>query len=214
MGNRMINLGVGFILFVAVAMTAGCSREGGSIQVSAASRTVGETYAEDEREAIRTMTDTVRGRLWVLGLEHVRVYDAVTKKLIRQVALPGWSVVGFACDPNLALDRSGSAFISSNVIPRIWRIDADSLQVKMHEISLEGREWDTGFGALAFAGDGTLYAVSSVMGSLWKIDVAKASASMIQLNYPPVKECAFTAQFLKDFERSAKPWTRPSPHQS
>lgn len=220
MSNRMILANSWFILLLAVAVIGGCGREGGPIHASAASRTgsdrtlVLETYGEDERDALRIRTDTARARLWVLGLDHVRVYDTVTKKLIRQVALPGWSVVRFACDPNLALDRSGSAFVSSNVTSRIWQIDADSFQVKVHEISLQGREWDTGFGALAFAGDGTLYAVSSAVGSVWKIDVAKASASMIQLNHPPVKQCAFTAQFLQDFERSQKPWTRPLPQQS
>jgi hypothetical protein len=115
----------------------------------------------------------------------------------------------------MVLDSSGSAIISSNVQARLWRIDAESFDVKEHEISLHGREqWDTGFGALAFAADGTLYALTSSAGSLWKIDVAKASAGMIEPDSPPSKACAFTTQFLKDLERSRKPWTRPLPHQN
>ena len=211
----------GFILVLAMTAIAGCSKERPSTQASTASRAASvksvvlETYGEDERDAIRIRTDTARARLWVLGLEQVRVYDTVTKNLIREVALPNWTVRRFVCEPNLALDRSGSAFISGNVTPTIWQIDADSFQVKEHEIRLQGKEhWDTGFGALAFAKDGTLYALTSVLGSLWKVDVARASASMIQLNDPPEIECAFTAQFLKDFEKSEKPWTRPSPDQS
>jgi len=78
--------------------------------------------------------------------------------------------------------------------------------VREHEISLHGREqWDTGFGALVFAAEGALYALTSSAGSLWKIDVAKASASMIDPDNPPSRSCAFTAQFLKDIERSRKP---------
>jgi hypothetical protein len=225
------------VLLFAITVTAGCGKERDSAQRSTAGRTgtdylmpeapaqfsmagrtsidyplLLETYGEDERDAIRIKTDPARGRLWLLGIEHVRVYDTVTKKLIRQIALPGWSVLRFACVPNLALDRSGSAFVSSNVQAKLWRIDANSFEVKEHEISLRGREeWDTGFGALAFARDGTLYALTSSLGSVWKIDVAKASASMVHLNHPPSKACAFTAQFLKDFERSQKPWTRPLP---
>jgi hypothetical protein len=65
----------------------------------------------------------------------------------------------------------------------------------MHEISLQGREqWDIGFGALAFAADGTLMALTSSANSLWKIDIAKASASMIELYHPPLKACVLTAQ--------------------
>jgi len=191
------------VLFLVASVMAGCGKEGNP------------EYGLDERGALRVKTDPARSRVWVLGLDNVRVYDTVKKRLIRQIELPSWSVARLVCMPDMALERSGSAFISSNAQSRLWRIDADSFEVKMHEISLHGREqWDIGFGALAFAADGALYALTSSVGSLWKIDVAKASASMIEPNNPPSKACAFTAQFLKDFERSRKPWTRPSPQQN
>lgn len=57
-------------------------------------------------------------------------------------------------------------------------------------------------------------ALTSSAGSLWKIDIAKASASMIEPDNPPLKACAFAPQFLNDFERSQKPWTRSSPQQN
>jgi len=188
-------------LFLVASVMAGCGKDGNP------------EFSMDERNSLRFRTDTARNRLWVLTLENVRVYDAAKKKLIRQIELPNWSVAGFICMPDIALDRSGSAIISSNVQARLWRIDADSFEVTEHEISLLGKErWDIGFGALAFATDGALYALTSSAGSLWKIDVAKASASMIEPNTPPSKACAFTTQFMKDFERSQKPWTRPLPH--
>jgi len=188
------------VLFLMASVVAGCGKEGNP------------EYGMDERDALRVMTDTARNRRWVLGLDDVRVYDTVKKRLIRKIVLPSWSVARFICNPDMVLDGLGSAYISSNVQAKIWRIDAASFEVKEHKISLLGRErWDVGFGALAFATDGTLYALTSTVGSLWKVDVAREDASMIEPNDPPSKACAFTAQFLKDFERSRKPWTHPLP---
>lgn len=193
------------ILLVAMTVMAGCGNGGNSTQSPTAVRTGnGNVLPETgERDALRTRTDTARSRLWVLGVDDVRVYDTVKKTLIRRIVLQNWSVARFACMPDMALDRSGSAFISSNVQAKLWRIDADGFEVKQLEISLQERErWDIGFGALAFAADGTLYALTSWAGLLWKIDVARANASMIEPNNPPSNACAFTAQFLNDFERS------------
>ena len=205
------------VMFVVTVM-AGCSNEGNPARSSPAARADSndlrlQAYGIVEQDAIRIRKDTARNKLWVLGLDDVRVFDTTKKQLMRKVVLPNWSVARFICPPDMVLDGSGSAIISSNVQARLWRIDADSFEVKQHEIRLQGREqWDTGFGALAFAADGALYALTSSAGSLWKIDVAKASASMIEPDNPPSRMCAFTTQFLKDFERSQKPWTRPSPH--
>ena len=202
------------------AMTAGCSNEGNPALGPVTGRAGNDyappqTYGIGERDAFRARTDTARSRLWVLDLDNVRVYDTVKKKLIRQIELPNWSVARFACMPDMVLDRSGSAFISSNVQARLWQIDGERFEVKEHEIRLHEKEqWDIGFGALAVAADGVLYALTSSAGSLWKVDVANASASMIELNSLHWKVCDFTAQFLKDFERSPKPWTRPSLQQN
>jgi len=207
------------VMFVVTVM-AGCSNEGNPARSSPAARADSndlrlQAYGIVEQDAIRIRKDTARNKLWVLGLDDVRVFDTTKKQFIRKIVLPNWSVARFICAPEMVLDSSGSALISSNVQSRLWRIDADSFEVKQHEIRLQGREqWDTGFGALAFAADGVLYALTSSAGSLWKIDVAKASATLIELKGPPLLGCAFTAQFLNDFERSRKPWTRPSLHQN
>jgi hypothetical protein len=178
------------LLLVAIAMS-GFGGRGGAVPALAGD------------DSLRIRTDTVRGRTWVLGLDDVRVFDTARKKLMRQIELPNWSVARTICAPDMVLDDSGSAIISSNVQARVWRVDADSFEVKEHEISLLGRErWDIGFGALTFAADGTLYALTSAAGSLWKIDIAKASAGMIEPANPPSTACAFSTQFLKDFERS------------
>ena len=196
------------VLFFAVTIMMGCSNEGNPAHSATAGRSgsdnaLSEVYGTGERDVLRVRTDTASSRLWVLGLDDVRVYDTVSKKLIQRIELPNWSVARFICAPDMVLDGSGSATISSNVQARLWQIDKESFEVKVHEINLNGREqWDTGFGALAFAADGALYALTSSAGSLWKINIAKASAGMIEPDNPPSKACAFTTQFLKDFERS------------
>jgi hypothetical protein len=189
----MNGVSIWMVLFLVACVITGCGREGNPQYMN-------------EPGSLRLRTDAEHNRIWVLALEDVRVYDAATKRLIRKIILPNWSVARSVCDPDMVLDSSGSAIVSSNVQARLWRIDADSFEVKEHEIHLLGRErWEIGFGALALGADGTLFALTSSAGSLWKIDVAKASASMIEPNNPPSKACAFTAQFLKDFERSQQP---------
>ena len=168
------------------------------------------TYGELEGVALRVRTDVMRGRVWVLDDGQVRVYNRANRKLIRQISLPGWSLSMGACEPDLVLDRSGSAFISSNVVTTLWQVDADTLRVAQHDISLdnERRQWDTGFSALAFGPDGTLYALTASWGAVWKVDVPAGVARAVQVNDPPGPDCAFSVRFLHDFEAAHKPWTR------
>lgn len=179
-----------------VSAMAGCGNYDQPARSSPAGHSAGNTalleaYGVGERDALRIRLDAARNRLWVLGIDDVRVYDTKKKQLARRIALPGWSVGLSVCMPDLALDRSGSAFISSNIQPRLWRIDAESFEVKAHEISLHEREmWDTGFGAIVFGADGTLFALTSSAGSLWKIAIDKARARMIRLDVPVFKVCA------------------------
>jgi hypothetical protein len=148
-------------------------------------------HERGEQRALRVKVDLARNRLWVLGLEHVYVYDINGKQLIRRVALPAWSVAGIKCSPDMILDRSGSAFISSNAEPRLWKIDAEDFSIKEHEIRLLAREgWDTGFRALTFAADGTLFALTAYAGSLWRIDIAKSSANEVELSERVLDTCA------------------------
>jgi hypothetical protein len=202
------------VLLFVVTATTGCSNDGNSSQRSSSGRAEGadlgvESYGIDKRDTLRIRKDPLHNRLWVLSLEEVRVYDIAKnrKKLLRQIAMPKWSVVpfDFACMPDMALDKSGSAFIASNAQPRIWRIDADSFELKEQEIILQGKEqWDLGFGALAFAQDGTLLALSSPVGLLWSIDVGKASASIVEQNASFRDVCELTMQFVSNFEKSGK----------
>ena len=213
MSKRIFLIRGWLILFFAVSAIAGCGNSEIRSENSPGGRADSadlrpESQGTSEREALRIREDPVRNRLWVLTLDEVRVYNtaATGKRLIRRIALPNWSVVGFrdVCVPDIALDRAGSAYISSNGQARLMRIDTDRFDLKDYAISFyasEGR--DIGFGALAFAADGTLFARTTPGGSLWKIDIAKASAFMIEVDTKrPLDECAITAQLLNDFERS------------
>jgi len=151
-------------------------------------------HERGERRALRVRMDAARNRLWVLTLDHIYVYDVDGKRLVRRVTLPGWSVARFVCSPDMVLDRSGSAFISSNVQSRLWKIAAEDFAVTHHEITLRAREnWDTGFGALAFAADGSLFALTAHSGSVWRIDATGSSATEVELSKPVSNACALTA---------------------
>ena len=179
------------VLLLVASVMAGCGKEGNP------------EYGTDQKSPLRFRTDAARNRFWVLGVEDVRVYDATKKQLTRKIVLPNWAVARFICSPDMVLDSSGSAIISSNVQAKLWRVDADSFEVTEHEISLHGREqWDNGFGALAFAADGTLLALTSSGGSLWRIDAGKGSARIVDPNAPLLNTCSLTTQHLNRLKRS------------
>lgn len=184
-----------FFVFVATLAIAGCGDSGST--VSASMKVLLDAHRDGSQQALRVRVDTARNRLWVLGVDDVYVYDIAKKHLIRRIALPGWSVTEFICLPDMALDRSGTAFISHNLQPRLWQIDVHSFELKEHVIRLLGREhWDIGFGGLAFAPDGTLFGVSALAGSLWRIDIGNASAHQVELDARVLDACALTAPAL------------------
>ena len=137
----------------------------------------------DHADPYRVRVDLQRGRYWVLGDDGVSVYGAADKRLIRKIVLPGWNVAGFLGLPDMVLDRTGGALISSNIIPMLWRIDPDSFQVTRIGITLQTKEnWDVGFTGLAFAADGTLFGVTALTASLWTIKPGEAKATPIALS--------------------------------
>jgi hypothetical protein len=138
------------------------------------------SYEASERTAFRVRKDEARNRIWVLTPEGVRVYDAATRKRVRAVELPRWSNARIACHPDLALDSQGSAVVSSNAQPTLWRIDGGDFRVTMRDIRLQEREqWDVGFGALAYAADGTLLGSTHEGGTLWRVDLESGSAYIV-----------------------------------
>ena len=131
-------------------------------------------------QPLRVKLDSPRNRVWVLGLDHVHIYDRYTKALIGRIALPGWSVADSLCEPDIAFDWHGTAIISHNVQPRLWEIDGTSLELREHAIRLVGREsLDIGFAKLTFVSDGTLIAADTSSGALWRIDLQNDTAHQV-----------------------------------
>jgi hypothetical protein len=178
-----------WILVLALAM-AGCGSESRAAAPVGPALALPAAYKAGDPGVLRVKTDG--RRLWVLSVDNVRVYDA-EKRLIRSVVLPNWSVARFICAPDLVLDGSGSAIVASNAQPKLWRIDADTFEVRERSITLRDREqWDVGFGALMLAADGGLLALSSTGGWLWKIDLAKQNAHLWNWGAPILNVCDLT----------------------
>ena len=76
---------------------------------------------------LRLRVDSRRERLWILKIGGVHVFDLAKNRLIRSIALPNWYHTddGSNCLPDLQLDQHGAAFVSDNVQPKLWRIDAE-----------------------------------------------------------------------------------------
>ena len=167
------------LLIAAVLSLGACGDRPDIAERSAASPAPLECCVSElqQPDAVRFRVDSARNRLWVLGPEHVAVYDRSTRGLVRRIEWSGWNIAEFVCQPGLALDRSGAAFISDNVQPRVWRIDPDSFEIREHAIRLVGREQlDIGFGELAFGEDGALYGVAATGASAWSIELASSRA--------------------------------------
>jgi hypothetical protein len=126
---------------------------------------------------LRTRLDAARGRLWLLGLGHVVVYDPGTLAVLWRVPLPAGSTAAFACPPDIALDASGTAFVANNVEPVVLALDVETRQVREYRLRLVGREqWDMGFARLYFASDGTLHAAASAGATFWRLDLVTGEA--------------------------------------
>jgi hypothetical protein len=176
------------VLILSMLLIAGCGDR--ALVASHTSKGAAQLRVSTDERTLRVKHDTVRNRAWVLDLDRVEVYDTHTRQLIRRIALPAWSVAEFACAPDIAFDRSGTAFISHNGEPKLWQIDPDTFALTEWRVRLVGREHlDTGFGSLALAPDGRLFAVSASGGSLWRIDVRDATAQEITLGGGVLDQC-------------------------
>ena len=164
------------VAVIAVAMLSACDRS--SLQR--------ERPAAAKLKVVRA--DPARNRLWVLDHEVISVYDNTNGRQLRRIVLPEWIVLPqrYSCLPDLALDSSGTAFVSSNVLPVLWRIDPQRYEVTRIELALDtDTDKDVGFTGLSFAGDGTLLAAGAMAAALWQIDTSAASARKIA-SYPSV----------------------------
>ena len=162
-------------LMVSMSMAGGCDS-------GAASRD--HQWPEGEMPPLRAKHDPARDRAWALTLSGVDLYEFKTRRMIRHIALPGWSWVGepYGCAPDLAIGPNGEALISSDVQPTLWRVHPGTLEVTRHVLVLDqDQDKDAGFSHLAYsAKHGAFVAVSSFYGSRWMIDASLKTARKIQ----------------------------------
>lgn len=179
-----------FFLAASALLIDGCD-------VDASSRQAANDASQIEPPNGRHQVDSARNRVWFLTAEGVFVHDASRPQRI-EVSLPGWVWVGapYGCLPDLALGPKGEAVITSNVVPTLWRVDPDTLAVSVHPLALDADgDKDVGFSGLAYSSRrGVFYAVSSMHGSLWRIDPTFRRAEKIPLSASIREACGLTVR--------------------
>jgi len=182
------------VVAFAVAL-AGCDSEAASRPAPSGSvaQSALQDWYQGKQPVLRSQVDAIRSRIWVLTLDGIALYEASTGEEIAQVPLPGWLWVGeqYACPPDLAIGPAGDAVISSNVVPRLWRIDPLTLAASEHELVLDDDTGkDIGFTGLAYsAQQGAYFAISAGQGSLWRIDPRLQRAQNVPLSAPIANAC-------------------------
>jgi hypothetical protein len=163
-----------------------------------------EGQAEPTLRVVRT--DAARNRLWILEREALTLYDNTNGRQLRRMVLPEWVLLGarYSCPPDLALDSSGAVFVSSNVLPVLWRVGPQRFEITRIELALDAdADKDVGFTGLSLAGDGTFLAAGTTFGSLWHLDPRAASARKIA-SYPALASACDPATLLRA-SRSGSP---------
>ena len=130
--------------------------------------------------------DPARNRFWVLEASGLTLHDSVSGRPLRRVSLPELFLAGGdrVCRPDIAFDAAGTVFVSSDVLPVLWRVDPQRFEVTRIEIALEtDADKDVGFTGLSFAGDGIVIAAGTTFASIWRIDLNAARASKVA-SYP------------------------------
>ena len=137
-----------------------------------------------------TADDPARFRRWSLGDEGLQVSELGAPP--QRVHLEQWLAAQpwHACAPGLLVRRDGSAVVSTNVIPRLYVIDARTFEATVHEIAIAGNpRIETGFTDLREGPPGLLHARSSLDYSMWSIDLRKGLAVRIRDRAEHEKAC-------------------------
>lgn len=100
------------------------------------------------------------------------------------VALPYWTWAGPPYGRSLALGFGprGEVLVTSDVMPTVWRVDAGTLAVSVHPLTLDSdAQKDVGFTAIAYSRRAAAYfARGSIDGACWRIDAALNSARKLR----------------------------------
>jgi hypothetical protein len=173
-------------VLVALAALGGCDSRAAPMQAA-----VDISHRTDLRPD-RQQVDLVRNRVWVLTENGVVLYRNDRRERV-VIALPEWFSAGapYGCPPALTLGPKGEAIVTSDVVPTLWRIDPETLQVSVHRLVLDAdADKDVGFSALAYSSrHGKYFAVSSQHGSVWSVDPLLAKAQKVGKLAPVAGAC-------------------------
>ncbi len=178
---------IGIFLLPVLVAVAGCDSSAAPVQESP------QAGQRSDVRVDRHKVDPVRSRVWVLTENGVVLYrnDRHERIVIR---LPEWILVGaaFSCPPDIALGPKGEAIVTSNVVPMLWRINPETLEVSVHRLELDSdSDKDFGFSAFSYSSrHGKYFAVSSTQGSVWSVDPALTKAQKIEASAPIAGACA------------------------
>lgn len=147
-------------------------------------------------EPFRYREQPERGRAWVIDANGLFLEQAGKPR--RAVTLPEWQWAGepYACAPDVAIGPRGEAVVTSNVLPVLWKVDAETLAVSKHPLQLDAdADKDVGFTAIVYSErHGAYFAVSGLHGSLWRIDPLLRRAQRIATGEPLRSGCAVSMQ--------------------
>jgi hypothetical protein len=133
----------------------------------------------------RHQVDPARNRVWFLSHEGVFLFEPSRPGSVA-LSLPDWIWTGepYSCLPDLAVGPNGEAVITSDVLPALWRIDSDTLEVSVHRLVLDADgDKEIGFSGLVYSREhGAFFAASYSHGSLWRIDARLSTAQKVTLS--------------------------------
>ena len=125
--------------------------------------------------ALETRAIADRGMVWLLNAEGLFLQDPRSGHQLA-ITLPDWQWASepYACMPDLAIGPRGDVVVTSNVLPKLWRVDSGTLAVTVHALQLDAdNDKDVGFAGLVYSGLHSAYfAASQLHGSLWMIDAS------------------------------------------
>jgi len=169
---------IGIVFLPVLVALGGCDSRAAPLQEAPSS-----TPQRSEVRLDRHQMDLVRNRVWVLTESGVVLYRNARRERV-VIPLPEWLWVGapYGCPPDLALGPKGEAIVTSNVVPTLWRIDPETLEVTIHRLELDAdTDKDVGFSEVAFSSrHGKYFAVSAKHGSVWSVDPLLGKAHKVQ----------------------------------
>lgn len=192
-GNLATAAARAFLLAASIVSSGGCDIGAAPSQEARDASLAPESRAPE----VRYRLDSARHRIWVLSGDGVFLYD-LTKPQRIAISLPDWVWAGakYGCLPDLALGPRGEAVVTSNIVPTLWTIHPETLAVTVHPLALDAdTDKDVGFSGLAYSAEhAAFFAVSSLHGSLWRIDPLLTRAQKIALSEPIRKACGLAVR--------------------